>query len=218
LVARAWQLGDVAAMLERAGVDAARPDHLEEQYGIREGQYFLTQEQAQAILDLRLQKLTGLEHEKILDEYKEILVQIEALLHILNSSARLMEVIREELEKIRADYGDARRTEITAAAHDISMEDLINEEDVVVTLSNAGYVKYQPLTEYEAQRRGGKGKAATRMKEEDFVDRLWVASTHDTILCFSTRGRIYWMKVYQLPLASRTARGRPIVNLLPLEA
>ncbi len=218
LIARAWQLGDVAAMLERAGVDAARPDHLEEQYGIREGQYFLTEEQAQAILDLRLQKLTGLEHEKILDEYKEILIQIEALLHILNSSARLMEVIREELEKIRADYGDARRTEITAAAHDISMEDLINEEDVVVTLSNAGYVKYQPLTEYEAQRRGGKGKAATRMKEEDFVERLWVANTHDTILCFSTRGRIYWMKVYQLPLASRTARGRPIVNLLPLEA
>jgi DNA gyrase subunit A len=218
LVARAWQLGDVAAMLERAGVDAARPDHLAEQYGIRDGLYFLTDEQAQAILDLRLQKLTGLEHEKILDEYKEILIQIEALLHILNSSTRLMEVIREELEKIRADYGDTRRTEITAAAHDISMEDLINEEDVVVTLSNAGYVKYQPLTEYEAQRRGGKGKAATRMKEEDFVERLWVANTHDTILCFSTRGRIYWMKVYQLPLASRTARGRPIVNLLPLEA
>ncbi|WP_417681527.1 DNA topoisomerase (ATP-hydrolyzing) subunit A [Pseudidiomarina aquimaris] len=218
LIGRSWVLGDVASMLERAGVDAARPDHLDPQYGIRDGQYFLTEEQAQAILDLRLHKLTGLEHEKILDEYKGLLQQIEELLHILNSSERLMEVIREELEKVKAEYGDARRTEITAAAHDISMEDLINEEDVVVTLSHHGYVKYQPLTEYEAQRRGGKGKAATKMKDEDFIERLWVANTHDTILCFSTRGRIYWMKVYQLPLATRTSRGRPIVNLLPLEA
>jgi DNA gyrase subunit A len=218
LISRAWVLGDVAAMLERAGVDAARPDHLDKQYGIRDGQYHLTEEQAQAILDLRLHKLTGLEHEKILDEYKTLLSQIEELLLILNSSERLMEVIREELEKIKAEYGDERRTEITAAAHDISMEDLINEEDVVVTLSHHGYVKYQPLTEYEAQRRGGKGKSATKMKDEDFIERLWVANTHDTILCFSTRGRIYWMKVYQLPLATRTARGRPIVNLLPLEA
>ncbi len=218
LTARSWVLGDVSAMLERAGVDAARPDHLDPKYGIRDGEYYLTEDQAQAILDLRLHKLTGLEHEKILDEYKSLLQQIEELLHILNSSERLMEVIREELEKIKAEYGDERRTEITAAAHDISMEDLINEEDVVVTLSHHGYVKYQPLTEYEAQRRGGKGKSATRMKEEDFIERLWVANTHDTILCFSTRGRIYWMKVYQLPLATRTSRGRPIVNLLPLEA
>ncbi|MFC0444931.1 DNA topoisomerase (ATP-hydrolyzing) subunit A [Pseudidiomarina halophila] len=218
LVSRAWILGDVANMLERAGVDAARPDHLAPEYGIRDGQYHLTEEQAQAILDLRLHKLTGLEHEKILEEYKNLLGQIEELLLILNSSERLMEVIREELEKIKAEYGDVRRTEITAAAHDISMEDLINEEDVVVTLSHHGYVKYQPLTEYEAQRRGGKGKAATKMKDEDFIERLWVANTHDTILCFSTRGRIYWMKVYQLPLASRASRGRPIVNLLPLEA
>ncbi|HET8817343.1 MAG TPA: DNA gyrase C-terminal beta-propeller domain-containing protein, partial [Pseudidiomarina sp.] len=218
LTAQAWLLGDVAAMLERAGVDAARPDHLDPAFGIRDGQYYLTEEQAQAILDLRLHKLTGLEHEKILEEYKNLLQQIEELLLILNDSNRLMEVIREELEKIRADYGDARRTEITASMHDISMEDLINEEDVVVTLSHHGYVKYQPLTEYEAQRRGGKGKSATKMKDEDFVERLWVANTHDTILCFSTRGRIYWMKVYQLPLATRISRGRPIVNLLPLEA
>jgi DNA gyrase subunit A len=129
-----------------------------------------------------------------------------------------MEVIREELVEIRDNFGDERKTDITAAAHDISMEDLINEEDVVLTLSHEGYVKYQPLTEYEAQRRGGKGKAATKMKDEDFIERLWVANTHDTILCFSTRGRIYWMKVYQLPLASRASRGKPIVNLLPLEA
>ena len=218
LIARAWQLGDVASMLETAGVDAARPDHLPEEYGIRGDNYHLTEEQAQAILDLRLHKLTGLEHEKILDEYKGLLEQIAELLHILNSSERLMEVIREELVEIRSNFGDERKTDITAAAHDISMEDLINEEDVVLTLSHEGYVKYQPLTEYEAQRRGGKGKAATKMKDEDFIERLRVANTHDTILCFSTRGRIYWMKVYQLPLASRASRGKPIVNLLPLEA
>ncbi|MBT43707.1 MAG: DNA gyrase subunit A [Idiomarina sp.] len=218
LTSRSWQLGHVAAMLEGAGVDAARPDHLPEEYGIRDGNYYLTEEQAQAILDLRLHKLTGLEHEKILEEYKGILDQIAELLHILRSSERLMEVITEELVEVRANFGDERKTEITAAAHDISMEDLINEEYVVVTLSHEGYVKYQPLTEYEAQRRGGKGKAATKMKDEDFIERLWVANTHDTILCFSTYGRIYWMKVYQLPLASRASRGKPIVNLLPLES
>ena len=217
LISRAWKLGDVAAMLETAGVDAARPDHLPEEYGIKGDNYHLTEAQAQAILDLRLHKLTGLEHEKILDEYKGLLEQIAELLHILRSSERLMEVIREELVEIRDNFGDERKTDITAAAHDISMEDLINEEDVVLTLSHEGYVKYQPLTEYEAQRRGGKGKAATKMKDEDFIERLWVANTHDTILCFSTRGRIYWMKVYQLPLASRASRGKPIVNLLPLE-
>jgi DNA gyrase subunit A len=138
-------------------------------------------------------------------------------MHILASPERLMEVIREELEAIRDEFGDERRTEITNASHDLSLEDLINEEDVVVTLSNEGYVKYQALTDYQAQRRGGKGKAATKMKEEDFIERLLVANTHDTILCFSNRGKLYWLKVYQLPLASRTARGRPIVNLLPLE-
>ncbi|VEN37741.1 unnamed protein product, partial [Callosobruchus maculatus] len=176
------------------------------------------EQQAQAILDLRLQKLTGLEHEKLLDEYKELLEQIAELLHILGSAERLMEVIREELELVRDQFGDERRTEITANSSDINIEDLINREDVVVTLSHQGYVKYQPLTDYEAQRRGGKGKSAARIKEEDFIDRLLVANTHDTILCFSSRGRLYWMKVYQLPEASRGARGRPIVNLLPLEA
>lgn len=217
LQARGWDLGNVAAMLETAGNDAARPDWLAAEYGIRDGQYFLTEQQAQAILDLRLHKLTGLEHEKILDEYKELLELIAELLHILNSPERLIEVIREELALIRDQFGDERRTEITAMSGDIDLEDLINEEDVVVTLSREGYVKYQPLTDYEAQRRGGKGKAATKMKDEDFIERLLVANTHDTILCFSSRGKLYWLKVYQLPLASRAARGRPIVNILPLE-
>ncbi|PAR32189.1 DNA topoisomerase (ATP-hydrolyzing) subunit A [Vibrio metoecus] len=217
LIARGWDLGNVAAMLERAGTDAARPEWLEQQYGIRDGKYFLTEQQAQAILDLRLHKLTGLEHEKILDEYKQLLEEIAALMHILASTERLMEVIREELEAIRAGFSDARRTEITAATHDIDMEELIAREDVVVTLSHEGYVKYQLLSDYEAQRRGGKGKSATKMKEEDYIERLLVANTHDNILLFSTRGKTYRMKVYQLPLASRTARGKPIVNLLPLE-
>ncbi|PMO80443.1 DNA gyrase subunit A [Vibrio breoganii] len=217
LVARGWDLGLVSTMLERAGTDAARPEWLEEQFGIRDGQYFLTEQQAQAILDLRLQKLTGLEHEKILDEYKELLDEIAELMHILASTERLMEVIVEELEAIREGYGDERRTEITAAIHDIDMEELIAQEDVVVTLSHEGYVKYQILSDYEAQRRGGRGKSATKMKDEDYIERLLVANTHDNILCFSTRGKTYRLKVYQLPLASRTARGKPIVNILPLE-
>ncbi|EGQ9291018.1 DNA topoisomerase (ATP-hydrolyzing) subunit A [Vibrio vulnificus] len=217
LVARGWDLGNVAAMLESAGTDAARPDWLEPQYGIRDGLYFLTETQAQAILDLRLHKLTGLEHEKILDEYKALLDEIKELMHILASTERLMEVIREELQTVRDTFGDARRTEITAASHDIDLEELIAREDVVVTLSHEGYVKYQILSDYEAQRRGGKGKSATKMKDEDYIERLLVANTHDNILLFSTRGKTYRLKVYQLPLASRTARGKPIVNLLPLE-
>ncbi|AUL95184.1 DNA topoisomerase (ATP-hydrolyzing) subunit A [Vibrio vulnificus] len=217
LVARGWDLGNVAAMLESTGTDAARPDWLEPQYGIRDGQYFLTETQAQAILDLRLHKLTGLEHEKILDEYKALLDEIKELMHILASTERLMEVIREELQSVRDTFGDVRRTEITAATHDIDLEELIAREDVVVTLSHEGYVKYQILSDYEAQRRGGKGKSATKMKDEDYIERLLVANTHDNILLFSTRGKTYRLKVYQLPLASRTARGKPIVNLLPLE-
>lgn len=218
LVAQGWALGNVEDMLQRAGVDAARPEWLEAEFGIRDGLYYLTENQAQAILDLRLHKLTGLEHEKILAEYKELLDLIAELLEILGNPERLMEVIREELEKVRDEFGDERRTEITAAAHDIDLEDLIEREDVVVTLSREGYVKYQKLSDYEAQRRGGKGKAATRMKDEDYIEKLLVANTHDHILCFSTRGRLYWLKVYQLPLASRNARGKPIINILPLEA
>lgn len=217
LIAQPWALGNVAAMLERAGNDAARPEWLEAEFGIRDHYYYLTEQQAQAILDLRLQKLTGLEHERLLDEYQDLLGQIAALIYILENPDRLMEVIREELIAIREQYSDARRTEITANSADINIEDLITQEDVVVTLSHQGYVKYQPLSDYEAQRRGGKGKSAARIKEEDFIERLLVANTHDTILCFSSRGRLYWMKVYQLPEASRGARGKPIINLLPLE-
>jgi len=217
LQSRGWELGDVAAMLEASGVDAARPDGLAIEFGVRDNQYFMTEIQAQAILDLRLHKLTGLEHEKILAEYKELLEVIAALLFILESPARLMEVIEEELQEVHDNFADPRRTEITESESDLCMEDLIVEEDVVVTLSHEGYVKYQPLSDYEAQRRGGKGKAATKMKDEDFIEKLLVASTHDTILCFSTRGRLYWLKTFQLPLASRQARGRPIVNILPLE-
>ena len=218
LTARGWKLGDVAAMLERAGDDAARPEWLEPEYGIRDGEYHMTEQQAQAILELRLHKLTGLEHEKILGEYADLLELIAELLEILGSPARLMEVIREELELIRETYGDERCTEIRDASHDINLEDLINEEDVVVTLSHEGYTKYQPLTDYQAQRRGGRGKSATKMKDEDFIEKLLIANTHDTILCFSDFGRMYWLKVYQLPLASRQSRGRPIVNLLPLDS
>ena len=216
LLVRPWQLGHVAEMLAATGVDAARPEDLDEQYGIRDGLYYLTEVQAQAILDLRLQKLTNLGHDEILDEYKKLLEAIGELLYILRSPERLMEVIREELEQIREQFNDPRRTEITAASGDINLEDLIAQEDVVVTLSHEGYVKYQPISDYEAQRRGGKGKSATKMKEEDFIEKLLVANTHDTILCFSSRGRLYWLKVYQLPQASRGSRGRPIVNILPL--
>lgn len=217
LISQPWELGNVAAMLAQAGNDAARPEWLEPEYGIRDGKYYLTEQQAQSILDLRLQKLTGLEHEKLLDEYRDLLKVIAELLFILESPERLMEVIREELLAVKEQYNDVRRTELTENSADINIEDLINQEDVVVTLSHQGYVKYQPLSDYEAQRRGGKGKSAARTKEEDFIERLLVANTHDTILCFSNKGKMYWMKVYQLPEASRGARGRPIVNLLPLD-
>lgn len=217
LLARGWDLGNVSAMLEAAGMNASRPEDLAPEFGVRDGLYYLSEEQARAILDLRLQRLTGLEHEKIVTEYQQILVEIGELLRILNSTERLREVVCEELERVKAEFNDERRTEITMASGDINLEDLIAQEDVVVTLSHEGYVKYQPLTDYEAQRRGGKGKSATKMKEEDFIEKLLVANTHDTILCFSSRGRLYWLKVYQLPQASRGARGRPIVNILPLD-
>lgn len=211
---RSWTLhSDIINLLDVS----ARPDELEENLGIQGEQYYLSPAQVNAILELRLHRLTGIAFEEVIKEYEELLVKIADLLHILSSAERLMEVIREELEEVKAQFGDDRLTEITAASGDIDLEDLIAQEDVVVTLSHEGYVKYQPLTDYEAQRRGGKGKSATKMKEEDFIEKLLVANTHDTILCFSSRGRLYWLKVYQLPQASRGARGRPIVNILPLQ-
>ena len=217
LLAQAWAPGDVMGMLERAGDDACRPDELEAQYGLRDGQYHLSPVQAQAILDLRLHRLTGLEHEKLLNEYQEKLQEIADYLDILSDPERLKLVIREELEEIVTEYGDERRTEITASKHDLTVEDLITKEDRVVTISHAGYAKTQPLSDYQAQRRGGMGKSATQVKDEDFVEHLLIASTHATILCFSNLGKVYWLKVFHIPLAGRNSRGRPMVNLLPLE-
>ncbi len=217
LLSRGWEPGVVIAMLERSGAEASRPDGLAKEFGLVDGGYRLSEAQAQAILDLRLHRLTGLEQDKILNEYKELLDTIHDLIEILQSDTRLMQVIREELEAVRDQYGDKRRTEILTSHLDLTLEDLISEEDVVVTLSHEGYAKSQPLADYRAQRRGGRGKSATSMKEEDFIDKLFVANTHDTILCFSSRGRVYWLKVYELPQAGRNARGKPIVNLLPLE-
>ncbi len=217
LVSTAWEPGMVIEMLTHTGAVGSRPEGLADNIGLVDDKYYLSETQAQAILDMRLHRLTGLEQDKILKEYSELLEVIAELLKILGSSDRLMEVIREELLEIKEQYGDDRRTEIVASQEDLSIEDLITEEDVVVTLSHDGYAKAQPITTYAAQRRGGKGKAATSVKNEDFIDKLFVASTHDTILCFSSRGKVYWLKVYELPQAGRTARGRPIINLLPLE-
>ncbi len=217
LCARTWQSGTLEDMLSRAGADASRPDDLPEGFGLTADGYRLTETQAQAILDLRLQKLTGLEQDKIISEFQELLDKIADLLDILSSSERLMVVIKTELLEIKEQFGDERRTEIIADRLDLTLEDLITEEDVVVTISHQGYAKAQPLDVYQAQRRGGRGKAATSVKNEDFVDKLFVASTHDTILCFSSVGKVYWLKVYELPQGGRGARGKPMVNLLPLE-
>ncbi len=216
LVARTWHSGTVETMLARAGAEASRPEELAPEYGLVDGGYRLTEVQAQAILDLRLHKLTGLEQDKIIQEYTDILEKIAGLLEVLSDPDRLMQVIRDELSAIAEQFGDARRSEIRHDQADLTLEDLITPEDVVVTLSHQGYAKSQPLHVYQAQRRGGKGKIATAIKDEDFIDRLFIANTHDTILCFSSRGKCYWLKVYELPQAGRTARGRPMVNLLPL--
>jgi DNA gyrase subunit A len=217
LIERVWLPGDVTAMLEGAGAEASRPDDLPNEYGLLADGYHLSPVQAQAILEMRLHRLTGLEQNKIVSEFREILKNIAGFLEILGNPDRLMAVIREELLDIKDRYGDERRTEILDSHEDLTLEDLISEEDVVVTLSHEGYVKAQQLSAYSAQRRGGKGKAAASTKEDDFIDKLFVASTHDTMLCFSSLGKVYWKKVYDLPLASRTARGKPIINLLPLE-
>jgi DNA gyrase subunit A len=217
LVARSWEPGSVTAMLERAGKTDTRPDGLAQGVGLIDGQYHLSTVQAQAILDLRLHRLTGLEQEKIINEYKDILEKIKQLSDILANPDRLLQVIRDELAEVRDRYGDDRRTEIVQDHSDLQIEDLIPQENVVVTLSHGGYAKAQPIGSYQAQKRGGRGRSATKVKDEDFVDKLFVANTHDTILCFSSRGKIYWLKVYQVPQASRGSRGKPIVNLLPLE-
>ena len=217
LIATAWESSAVEAMVERAGADSCRPDDLDPQYGLREGKYYLSPEQAQAILELRLHRLTGLEHEKLLAEYQEILTQIGELIRILSNPVRLMEVIREELEKVKADFGDARRTEIVASQVDLTIADLITEEERVVTISHGGYAKSQPLAAYQAQRRGGRGKSASGVKDEDYIEHLLVANSHATLLLFSSKGKVYWLRTFEIPEASRTARGRPLVNLLPLD-
>ncbi len=217
LQARRWEAGPVAALLGQAGAELSRPEDLLPEFGLDEGGYQLSPEQAQAILDLRLQKLTGLEQEKLSDEYRGILDQIRELIRILSEPDALMEVIREELETIRSQYGDERRTEILPDQLDLTTEDLITPEDVVLTLSHSGYAKYQPLDRYRSQKRGGRGRSAAKTKDEDFVESFWVTNTHDTLLIFTSAGKVYKNKVYELPHAGHNSRGRPMVNLLPLE-
>jgi len=217
LVAQNWPAGQVVSMLERAGPDACKPTTLGPEFGLHGDQYQLSDVQAHAILELRLHRLTGLEQDKLVAEYQLLLERIAELLEILGSAERLMEVIREELAQVLEAYGDERRSEIIASRQDLTVADLIPEEDMVVTISHGGYAKTQPVSDYQAQRRGGRGKAATGVKEDDFVEHLLVTSSHDTILCFSNRGKVYWLRVFEIPQASRTARGRPIVNILPLE-
>ena len=217
LMGRGWEPGAVTAMLKGAGDTDTRPDGLEGDFGLIDGKYHLSSVQAQAILDLRLHRLTGLEQDKIINEYKELLGKIKELSNILANPDMLLDVIKAELADIRDVYGDERRTEIVQDHSDLSVEDLIPEEEVVVTMSHGGYAKAQPIDVYQAQKRGGRGRSAAKVKDEDFIDKLFIANTHDTILCFSSRGKMYWLKVYQVPRASRGSRGKPIVNLLPLE-
>lgn len=216
LLNKKWDSTLIKSMLDD-DADLCRPEDLADEFGFFEAGYQLSPVQAKAILDLQLHRLTGLEQDKITDEFQEIIIKIKEFLEILTNPERLMEVVREELEEIKEKYGDDRRTVIMDRQLHLTMEDLIIEEDVVVTLSHEGYAKMQQLDVYRAQTRGGKGKSATSMKNEDFIERLWVANTHDTLLCFSNQGQVYWLKVYELPMASRTARGKPLVNLLPLD-
>ena len=217
MTARRWEPGMVRALLAAAGSEASKPETLAANVGLRDDGYQLSEIQAQQILEMRLNRLTGLEQEKLTDEYKALLITIADLIEILESPERLLQVIRDELVAIREQYGDERRTVIQASQDDINILDLIEPEDVVVTMSHTGYAKRQPVTTYRAQKRGGKGRSASALKDEDFVDRLWIANTHDTLLTFTSSGRVYWLKVYQLPDAGPNARGKPIVNLLPLQ-
>jgi DNA gyrase subunit A len=218
LVAKTWQGSVIKELIGDRDMAMFKPEDLPAELGLQaSGDYQLSDKQAQAILDLKLHRLTGLEKDKIFDEFNELLERIKYLLDILQNPDRLMQVIRNELIEIRDEFADARMTEIIEHKIDLTLEDLIAQEDRVVTLSHGGYVKAQSLSDYQAQRRGGKGKAATKMKDEDFVDQLFVANSHDTVLCFSSAGKVHWLKVYELPMASRTAKGKPIINLLPLE-
>jgi DNA gyrase subunit A len=216
LMARSWRSPVVEEMLKRAAADASRPEELGKEFGLHKSGYKLSDAQAQAILEMRLQRLTGLEQDKIVAEYKELIEQIADFMDMLGKPARITGVIADELKAIKAQYGDKRKSEIVEQAEDLQMEDLIASADVVVTFSHAGYIKSQPLTDYRAQRRGGRGKQAATTKEDDFIERLFIANTHDTMLCFSSRGRVYWLKVYNVPQGTRASRGRPIVNLFPL--
>jgi DNA gyrase subunit A len=216
LMAKAWRSPVVEEMLKRAAADSSRPEDLGREFGLQESGYRLSDAQAQAILEMRLQRLTGLEQDKIVAEYKELIEKIADFMDMLAKPARITGIIAEELKAIKTQYGDKRKSEIVEQAEDLQMEDLIASEDVVVTFSHAGYIKSQPLTDYRAQRRGGRGKQAATTKEDDFIERLFIANTHDTMLCFSSRGRVYWLKVYNVPQGTRTSRGKPIVNLFPL--
>ena len=218
LAAKTWQGSVIKELIGDRDMAMFKPEDLPAELGLQaSGDYQLSQKQAQAILDLKLHRLTGLEKDKIFDEFNELLERIKHLLDILQNPDRLMQVIRDELIEIRDNFANGRMTEILEHKIDLTLEDLIAQEERVVTLSHGGYVKAQSLSDYQAQRRGGKGKAATKMKDEDFVDQLFVANSHDTVLCFSSTGKVHWLKVYELPMASRTARGKPIINLLPLE-
>jgi DNA gyrase subunit A len=216
LMAKAWRSPVVEEMLKRAAADASRPEELGQEFGLQKNGYRLSDAQAQAILEMRLARLTGLEQDKIVAEYKELIEQIADFMDMLAKPARITAVIAEELKALKQQYGDKRKSEIVEQAEDLQMEDLIASEDVVVTFSHAGYIKSQPLTDYRAQRRGGRGKQAATTKEDDFIERLFIANTHDTMLCFSSRGRVYWLKVYNVPQGTRASRGKPIVNLFPL--
>jgi DNA gyrase subunit A len=217
LMARTWRSILVEGMLERASAESSRPDGLAAEFGLSAQGYLLSDAQAQAILELRLQRLTGLEQDKIVAEYKEVMEQIADLLDILARPERITTIIGEDLATVKTQFGDARRSEIVLSTADINLEDLIVREDMVVTLSHTGYIKRQPLSDYKEQGRGGRGKQAAAIKDDDFIDHLFVANTHDYILCFSSRGRVYWLKVYEAPEGTRASRGRPIVNLFPLE-
>jgi len=216
LMARAWRSQLVAEMLERAAADASRPDGLAANFGLVEGGYHLSDAQAQAILEMRLQRLTGLEQDKIVSEYKEVMLQIADYIDILAKPARITAIIADEMRAIKEQYGDKRKSEIEQNPQDLDDEDLITPADMVVTLSHTGYIKSQPLADYAAQRRGGRGRQVTATKEDDFIERLFIANTHDYVLCFSSRGRVYWVKVYQVPQGSRASRGKPVVNMFPL--